>query len=111
MSTPYRVPVLDKFAWQEAVLSRASAPPGSPVRGDRYLVIPTASGAWSGHETEIAYCCNATGPVWEYVTPSEGWVAYVNDEDAYYYYTGAIWKKLIHKNTGFIDEMFVEVMG
>jgi hypothetical protein len=111
MSTKYRVPILDEFAWQETVESRASTPPVSPSRGDRYLIIPTGTGAWSGHDNEIAYCCNATGPVWDFASPSEGWVSYIKDQDAWYFYTGTLWKKLLQKNTGAMDEMFVEVMG
>ena len=100
MAIDYRVPILDTFDWQESVISRASTPPVSPARGDRYIVL-TGTGAWS----------NATGPVWTFVTPTVGWVGHVDDQDAWYFWTGSVWKKLLHKNTGAMDEMFVEVMG
>ena len=111
MSTPYRVPILDTFDWQEAVAGRTSTPPGSPSRGDRYIVIPTASGAWTGQEGDIALCSNATGPIWTFITPTVGWVSYVSNETSWYFWSGTIWKKLLHKNSGSIDEMFIEVMG
>lgn len=108
MSTPYRVPILDEFDWQVAVLSRATSPPGGPAKGNRYIIIATATGAWATYENYVTYY---TGSTWKFVQPSEGWMAYVKDEDSYYTYTGSIWKKSIHKNSGAIDEMFVEVMG
>jgi len=103
----YRVPILDTFDWQEAVKGRLATPPGSPARGDRYVVIATASGGWSGQEGKIAYCSNATGPVWTFVTPTVGWNTYVIDEGAYYYWNGSNWIT----TSNVIDEMYIEVMG
>ena len=38
------------------VLSRTTtAPPGSPADGDAYIVAAGATGAWAGHDDEIAY--------------------------------------------------------
>ena len=63
MTTQYRIPELSTFNWQQNVLEQLDTPPGSPDKGDRYLVIATAGGDWAGHETDIAWCSNATGPV------------------------------------------------
>lgn len=107
MSTPYRVPILDMFDWQEAVAGRVASPPAAN-RGDRYIIIPTASGAWAGHNNDITYY---DGSNWIFVTPTTGWVGYVTNESSYYYWNGSIWRKLLHKTSADIDEMFVEVMG
>ena len=40
----YRIPVIDQFPWQPSVKSKTDTPPGVPAKGDRYLVIATASG-------------------------------------------------------------------
>ena len=108
MSTPYRVPILDTFDWQESVKSRATTPPGAPAKGDRYIVIAIAGGAWAGQENKIAFCSNATGPVWTFVTPTAGWNTYVVDEGAYYYWNTVSWGLV---NNSSIDEMYIEVMG
>lgn len=46
-----------------------TAPPGSPAEGDMHVIDSPATGAWSGHEDEIAYY--AFGE-WEFITPGEG---------------------------------------
>ena len=72
----------------DSVLDRATAPPGSPSNGDRYLIIATASGAWAGKENQVAqYVTNA----WQYTTPTEGMCAYVDDEDLLYIFNGTTW--------------------
>ncbi|NIP67909.1 MAG: DUF2793 domain-containing protein, partial [Planctomycetales bacterium] len=41
--------------WQDGVIDKdLTAPPGSPSNGDRYIIPTGATGAWAGHETEIA---------------------------------------------------------
>ena len=89
--TTYRVPVLETFQWQQPVKDRLADPPATPLKGDRYLVIATGSGDWVGKEGQIAYCSNATGPVWSYTLPTEGMICWVNDEDKYYRYSGTAW--------------------
>jgi len=51
-------------------------PPGAPLEGDLYIVAGaggTATGAWAGHEEELA---SVTGGVWGFKTPHIGEVAY-----------------------------------
>jgi len=39
MTIPYRVPVLESYEFQPAVLDKdLSTPPGSPAKGNRYIV-------------------------------------------------------------------------
>lgn len=43
-----------------------NTPPGSPFIGDKYIVNTTPTGAWVGHETEIAIW---SGEAWVFVAP------------------------------------------
>jgi len=68
-----------------------SAPPGSPSAGDAYIVPVGATGAWSGKDNDIAQW---SGSEWTYLNAAESWFAYVDDEDNYYLYTGAVWVQI-----------------
>ena len=62
---------------QPAVKSRTTAtPPGSPATGDTYIVAPSATGAWAGKDGKIATFADGA---WNFRTPADGWLAYVND--------------------------------
>lgn len=76
---PSRLPVKDKDL---------TAPPGSPSIGDRYIVASVASGAWTGHEDDIAEWVGAS---WVFETPLIGWITYVEDETEYYSWNGTAW--------------------
>lgn len=92
----YRVPVLQDFAWQPPVDDRVTAPTGSESKGDRYLVIATASGDFAGLENHIvtANQDNPSDPAhWIDDTPVEGWTTWVKDEDAWYVFDGTNWNK------------------
>ena len=104
----YRVPILDTFDWQESILSRATTPPGGPVKGNRYIIKATAQGGWAGHEDDLTYY---DGSNWQFYTPTAGWIGFVVDEGLYYYWTGSVWKVLVNSNQADLDEFFVEVMG
>src|SRR4030042_3147984 len=54
------------------ILGILSTPPTTPALGDRYIVGPSATGAWAGRDGDIAVCTNATGPVWAFSTPTYG---------------------------------------
>jgi hypothetical protein len=68
-----------------------TAPPGSPAQGDTYLVDTGATGAWSGHDDEIAVYINTA---WEFIPPSEGFLARVSDENIWIGYDGSVWGTL-----------------
>lgn len=63
---------------QPAVIDRTATPPASPSTGDRYLVAPSATGAWSGQDNDIA---EWGGSAWTFTTPSEGWIVYNDTSD------------------------------
>lgn len=65
-----------------------SAPPGSPILGNTYVVDPTGMGAWAGHDNAIALA--VTGG-WYFIVPKDQWAVRVKDEDANYRFDGATW--------------------
>jgi hypothetical protein len=67
-----------------------SAAPGSPADGQCYLVAGTPSGGddWFGQGGKLAFYMSTA---WRFITPREGWLAYVKDEDVYITYDGTNW--------------------
>jgi VCBS repeat-containing protein len=67
------------------VIDRAlNTPPGSPAEGDTYIVGTAPTGAWSTYgDYNIALY---TAGAWVRIIPQAGWLAYVQDEDLFYYY-------------------------
>jgi hypothetical protein len=68
-----------------------ATPPGSPADGDCYLVATSGTGAWSGHDGDIALYLNTA---WVFINVIEGFTAWVNDENAFIGYNGAAWVTL-----------------
>lgn len=80
----HKVPILDKLSWQDPVEDKdLTSPPGSPSKGDRYIVGASATGDWSGHDGDIVYY---DGSSWQFISEVEGMAVYVKDEDAVYVY-------------------------
>lgn len=76
---------------QGAVVDKdLSAPPSSPADESLYIVAASATGAWAGKSGFLAFWLNSVG-LWTFVTPREGMWFHVNDEDAFYKYTGSAW--------------------
>lgn len=65
-----------------------ATPPGSPAQGVAYLVAASPTGAWTGHAGAIAFYL---GSAWAFITPTEGHLAWVKDEDVFVLYDGAAW--------------------
>ena len=55
--------------------------------GRRWVVGPAATGAWSGHDDEIALCTGAN--LWRFIVPQEGWRGYVLDVGEDFRFTGS----------------------
>jgi hypothetical protein len=71
-----------------------TAPPGSPSIGDTYIPAATATGAWAGHEDDVAIWWLAPGDsaaAWYFHTPETGLRAYIVDEDVLSLWDGANW--------------------
>lgn len=62
-----KIPNLDEYEWQKAVLGILPEPPISPAKGDRYI-IEDGTGVWSGKDGQIAtYILD-----WDYIPPKNG---------------------------------------
>lgn len=62
--------------------------PGSPADGDCYI----QSAAWSGvGAANNVAGWDAANSVWRAVAPTEGFLAYVQDENKWYQYDGSMW--------------------
>jgi hypothetical protein len=57
--------------------------------GKRWIVGPTATGEWAGHEDDIALCTGEA--LWLYLTPRTGWRGKVLSDGLYYSFTGSAW--------------------
>lgn len=87
-----QVRYLEQGARWFSVLDRdLDTPPGSPSDGDSYLVATGGTGAWSGHDGEIAWRLSTA---WEFIEPSEGMAAFVCDEDIAITFDGADWNAI-----------------
>lgn len=87
------VTVNEALRWLEAfapliVVAQQNAPPGSPADGDRYLVGTAGSGAWSGHNNEVALYL---GLAWAFKTAPTGTQAYLTGAAAEKRYLGGVW--------------------
>jgi hypothetical protein len=89
------------------IISRLATPPGSPVEGDCYIVIATASGAWAGKEGTIAQLINAA---WLFYTPSEGWTTWVAAENDFVVYDGAKWTRQEVLTVGTETDVFAQCL-
>ena len=84
---------LDALVQLSVKSAATAAQPLSPVDGDLYILPTGKTGAaWGGFaDGALAYWRDG---VWEELTPSHGWRAYVEDEDALYARTASTWSKL-----------------
>jgi len=90
-------PLYTQGDFQNSVIDRLATPP-SGVNGERYLIIATASGDWTGHEDEITEYQDG----WVFITESEGMMTWVEDEDVYYVYGGSSWAEF---SVGGVDNL------
>jgi hypothetical protein len=75
---------------QLVVVSRGSAaPPEQADEGDRYIVAAAASDAWAERSGQIAV---RQDDAWAFLTPRQGWLAWVEDEERLCVWDGAEWR-------------------
>lgn len=86
---------IEAGAGRYPVADRVTAPPGSCADGANYIIIATATGAFAGKEDQIATAVGVNAASgWLYNTLGaidEGTVAYVQDEDVEYKWSGSAW--------------------
>lgn len=89
MTQQYRIPVEETFSWQRPVINMSTTvPPGSPVKGDRYVVATGGTGDWAGQDYNIAWF---DGAIWKFDIPTQGWAVYNKANDATFYFNGTTW--------------------
>ncbi|TGP28194.1 DUF2793 domain-containing protein [Mesorhizobium sp. M2D.F.Ca.ET.232.01.1.1] len=71
-----------------AIQVSLNAPPGSPAEGDLYVVGTAGTGAWSGHDKNVALYYNAA---WLFFVPFEGMFAWDQTSDSLKRYDGSAW--------------------
>ncbi len=77
------------------IADRLSAPPGSPTAGARYIVGSSPTGAWSTLSFSEHDVAEADGNgSWIKYTPTDGWLAYVIDENLLTQYRDTAWTDL-----------------
>jgi len=75
--------------WQNSVLDFANAPTGSETGGERY-VVGTGSGAFVGHDGDIAVY-DGDAEVWNFTTPEKGFALWDEDSEHTYVFNGTAW--------------------
>jgi len=71
------------------VTTRTLSTPPSAALGDVYIVGASATGAWSGHDGELAIWYNSQ---WTFIVPQEGMVVWLEDEQLHLRYVAAAWE-------------------
>ncbi len=83
---------LDALVMLAVGTAGATSPPGAPVAGDRHIVGTGATGAWAGHDGEIAAWA---GTWWDFHAPQAGWRAYDAGTAAMLVHDGTGWRRLV----------------
>src|SRR6056297_779085 len=83
----YRVPVLERFSWQDPVIAFVDQPTQS-TKGSRFIVSDSAINEFAGHEGEIAW---HDGTTWQFDVPAEGWKIFNKNDKEYYTYKNSSW--------------------
>ena len=77
--------ILDAVVQLSVKTRTLSAPPASPVDGDRYIVNSNPTGAWAGKAGFIAAYQNGA---WRFIFPRVGWIVHVADENVLNLFNG-----------------------
>lgn len=89
---------IDALLFCSVINMSTSAPPGSPANGDAYIVNPSGSGAWAGHNNAIAIWTTdnpaTPGGLWEFYAAAKGVIVYSVADVALYCWTGSAWSAL-----------------
>lgn len=83
---------LSTFMGLSAIDRNLTAPPGSPVDGDVYIVASIATGLWAGRENQIAIFRAGVG--WEFYNPADfrsRLLCYIEDEGVLSIWNGTLW--------------------
>lgn len=83
--------LLDAIVQAGVIDKDLTSPPGAPSEGDIYIVGGSATGDWNGQDDDLAIYQDGA---WVFVTPLNGWIAWVNDETTLYVFNSGSWQSL-----------------
>lgn len=83
--------LLDAIVQAGVIDKDLTSPPGAPSEGDIYIVGGSATGDWNGQDDDLAIYQDGA---WVFVTPLNGWIAWVNDETMLYVFNSGSWQSL-----------------
>jgi hypothetical protein len=70
-----------------------TAPPATPLEGERYIIANGATGVWAGKDNQIAAWQDGA---WAYYIAQNGWRAWISDQALMVYFDGTDWQYLLH---------------
>lgn len=79
---------LDTIVQLSVKSSILTAPPGSPVEGDRYIIGSSPTGAWAGKDLNVTSYLDG---VWVFFPPRLGWIAFDENANALEIWNGTAW--------------------
>ena len=82
----FRIPIIDKFSWQEPIMSFISEIPASINPGERYIIINNQS---VNHNQIIS--CDDTN-TYRFAIPNIGWQIYCKNDSKFYIFVNNEWK-------------------
>jgi hypothetical protein len=88
--------VLDAVT-QLAVAAVSASPPSEPEEGERHIVGASASGAFAGHDDQVAAFQDGG---WVFLTPQPGWRAWNVADEELLVWTGAGWSAISAGGSG-----------
>lgn len=80
-----RLDAIVQLAVHDATLAE---PPPGPDEGDRFIVAADATGAWEGHDGDVAAWMDGA---WLFLLPHPGWIAYDEAGDSVLVHAGSDW--------------------
>jgi hypothetical protein len=89
------IELLDMIVQLTLEASNVAVPPGAPNEGQAWALGASPSGDWSGQAGMIA---TWRGAGWLFVSPREGWMAWVKDSAELQVMTGGAWTTLAAAN-------------
>lgn len=81
---------IDALLMLSVINNTQTTPPTTPEDGQRYIIASAATGEWSGKDNYIATYQNLG---WNYISPQNGFLAFVESEGKFYNYNEA-WELL-----------------
>jgi Protein of unknown function (DUF2793) len=92
---------IDAWLNNGAIASAINTPPTTPAAGDVYVIGASPTGAWVGHNKEIAYF----DQVWRFITPRAGSTVWMLNLNQFQVFSGTDWGAATPSLTGTYSRM------